>query len=200
MFARQGAHQHRHPLRAARCIRLVRVVDARAPLSVLRPKAVDREDVASCSLQPNPVFKRAPRGTLESRSSIRFSVSREGVAELSLVTSLCSSLRRLQGRADQPDKNASAPWPAPWTRMTMRLGRIIDGGLDGLAIRGSATRHRRRGSSHERLVLVRTEYPAPGALFHCDLPQRVLRVATRIPSREQRTTLLLGEVQGAFHR
>jgi hypothetical protein len=63
-----------------------------------------------------------------------------------------------------------------------------------------AARQRRDDTSHERLLPVRIENPATDTLFHRDLLQRVPPAATRISSREQRTTLLLDEAQGAFHR
>jgi hypothetical protein len=59
VFARQGALQRRHPLRVARCTRLVEVVDARASLSIFRAKrSIERcRQLLSAA---NPVFNEHP--------------------------------------------------------------------------------------------------------------------------------------------
>lgn len=52
----------------------------------------------------------------------------------------------------------------------------------------------------ERLLLVRSDGPCHGRPISSRRATRVSRAATRTPSRMQRTTLHLGEIQGAFHR
>lgn len=159
-----------------------------------------RVDVVSCSLQPIQFSTSTLRCVrIPFREPLHGGYPRR-FSELPSATLPRSSLRRSQGRADHRTSAPRLPWPAPRTRW--RCGWAAFPTMAGwLAIQGPAARlaasqHPQRASSSR----CEARYLAKNAPFHRAGRPRVPRAATRTPSRKQRTTLLLREAQGAFHR
>jgi hypothetical protein len=198
MLARQGSHPRRHPLCDERCTRLVRGYGY--PLSAIGPppgRSTDKMSPAALCSQ----FQFSTSTLRCARISIRagLPVSREPTKPAS-VTLPRSPLRRSQSRADHRTWTPRLPWPAPRTRVMMRLGRITDRARDfsrsgDRRLAAGELRFARASSSRaKRWSLSRTPpFIAPG-------DTKVPRAATRTSSRMQRTTPHLGEIQGAFNR
>jgi hypothetical protein len=199
MIARQGAHPRRHPLCEERSTRLVRGMGTRPPLSVLRRGGRPRR----CRRLLSAAKSQFSTSTLRcARIPFRRCANGCPGAHPKPASAILprSSLRRSQGRADHRTWTPGSPWPASWTRVMTRLGRVTDRDRD---FSRSADRRRvgwraafRSGVFFPRGAMI----PATDAPFHRAGRQRVPRAATRTSSRMQRTTLHLGEIQGAFHR